>query len=818
MRNTILIVFDELTCYSNLPSDIVDGLKGYQLFKSKCIEFTNIQTSRQQCTPSRSTIITGIYDTSCQDNMEFNYQYDYFPCLPYSINTIGKIYKKNNYQITTYYGKQHLDSKLAIDVNTKPTFNTGTTDTMKIYGYDKFNIFGDTYYHPGKGLLSDNQVISYELPPNSVIYDYVENGIKYSGVIPFLKARLEDNKSYYLECHITNPHDTNHFIQNLKENPAGVMNQFPVPFIDQQLTDDKVSNPYYFNPLNNYAIPTHPNLLKNYFESNYSSYKTNKFTLPFLTSYELDYATEPKINSINPLMVGTYYALKYNMTMSDSQDDIKDWKNFLNNYYGLVYEADSYLERLYYFFESNGIFETTNIIIISDHGDMLSSHGLKQKQLPFKECSNVPCLIYSPDLDYGLSGTKCDLYGSLVDILPTQLVLNNICSDTTFDGIPLLIWSKCNKLIVNTQAHTNYNPINIVNSTMYSLNYFFYLIWYKQNYKTQTLTNNPSNMFDFQSSFVSVITNVDGTNYKFGRYYSVFNVIKYLLFMKPEQNLFKKNTFIEYIKNYSSIISKKTTIEYVVKKFPIDFSFEQGLNIIQEDFGSYNIYLYYIYYAFISNQLNAMNDFMYYIPGSLSNWDTNYQFGMFSYFLYNTDIDNSESLNLLDISNINYVSNELKNKLNNILNISLKEKNCYQIKTILAENTFLQLGELLYVIGGFVNEHNENLSLTILGTLNGENGLDTQITFSTINKFNQYLRLQINLINSDNYKNPYNLYDSENKLYYVGEYKYIQFIYSNMGYFSKFTFNQGLPNLLNTKFQTESNNILPLLNVYKIIE
>ena len=190
MRNTILIVFDELTCYSNLPSTLTDGLKGYQLFKSKCIEFTNIQTSRQQCTPSRSTIITGIYDTCCQDNIEFNYQYNYFPSIPYTLNTIGKIYKNNNCNITAYYGKQHFDSNFAIDINAKPTFNTATTSTMKIYGYDKFNVFGDTYYRSEKGLLTDNQVISYQLPPNSLIYDYIENGVKYYGVIPFLKARF----------------------------------------------------------------------------------------------------------------------------------------------------------------------------------------------------------------------------------------------------------------------------------------------------------------------------------------------------------------------------------------------------------------------------------------------------------------------------------------------------------------------------------------------------------------------------------------------------------------------------------------------------
>lgn len=328
MKNTILILFDELTCYKNLPDSIVDNLKGYQLFKKKCVEFINIQTSRQQCTPSRSTIMTGIYDTSCQDNIDYNYQYDYIPQLPTDLETIGKIYKKNNYDITCYYGKQHLDSKLAPNVFTVPVFNTATTDSMKIYGYDKFNVFGDTFYHDGKGLMSDNQVITYELPPNSHIYDYIENGVKYSGVIPFLKARLNDKKSYYIECHITNPHDTNHFYQNIKQNPGGTMNQFPIPFVVKQVIEDQVPNPYYFNELNSYAVPSHPNLLKNYFEKKYSVYKTNKFDLPFLTSYELDYAIEPKINSFNPLIVGTYFALGFNMSISESQEDVKNWKKF----------------------------------------------------------------------------------------------------------------------------------------------------------------------------------------------------------------------------------------------------------------------------------------------------------------------------------------------------------------------------------------------------------------------------------------------------------------------------------------------------------
>lgn len=497
---------------------------------------------------------------------------------------------------------------------------------------------------------------------------------------------------------------------------------------------------------------------------------------------------------------------------------LKIGKNFLNNYYGLVYEADSYLEKLYYFFESEGIFETTNILIIADHGDLLSSHGLKQKQLPFNQCSNVPCLIYSPDLVHELVGTSSTLYGSLVDILPTQLILNNLhCNGTNFDGQPLLIWSGC-KLIINTKAHFDYNPINIVNSTMYTLNYFFYLQWYNKNYLTQSLTSNPSNMFEFQSSFVSIITKIDNSRYKFGRYYSTFSIIKYQLFKCDEQIIFNKLEYIEYVTKNLYQIFKKSTIQYIEKNYPNIFNFDTGLNVITNDFGNYNVYLYYVYYAFVGNKLNLLNELVYFIPGSMSDWDTNYKLNIFSYFLYNLDNDPSESFNLLDIKNIDYVGRDLKNKLNDTLNISLREKNCYKIKTILPTNTYLQLANLLYVFGGFITNLFEDIQYTILGSLVGTNGLDTKISLDVTNKFNHYINNITNKINYTNILNPFNLYDPINLIYYVGEHNYVDFIHNNFSYFNKFILNKGFPELKDKNFALESNNILPWLNVVKIIQ
>jgi arylsulfatase A-like enzyme len=746
-----------------------------------------------------------------QDNIEFNYQYDYIPNLSYELETIGKIYKKNNYDFTIYYGKQHFDSKYSINLYNTPTFNTGTSLGMQIYGYDKFNVFGDTYYESKHGLMSDNQLISYELPPNSIDYDYYNpiNNTKYTGVIPFLKSRLIDNKSYYLECHITNPHDTNHFIQNLEQIPNNVMNQFSNPFFFEQIKEYNLSNPYYLNERNPYAVPTHPNLLKNYFENDYYSYKKNKYSLPFLNSYELDYALSPKVNSYNPLMIGTYYGLKFNMTMPESETDIKNWKNFLNNYYGLVYEADSYLEKLYYFFESNHIFETTNIIIIADHGDLLSSHGLKQKQMPFKECSNVPCLISSPNLLDSLRGHTSDIYGSLVDILPTQLVLNNLESNNSFDGKSLLVWEN-NYLNINYEEHTYYNPVNIVNSTMYSLNYFFYLQWYYKNYSNQILSSNPSNYFEFESSFTSIITTINGTKYKFGRYYSIYSIITYYLFINHCKNIFKLDELIEYVKN-QSLFSKIEIIKYFLSNFTKIFTFQSGLEILNSDFGGIdNFYLYYVYYSFISNKLNYITNFNYLIPGSLSSWETNQQLNIFSYFLYDLDTDNSECFNLMDITNINQIDISLKNQLNDVLNYQLEKNNSINFITILAENTYIKLANLIYISGGFINKFTNFITLDILGTLNGTSSLDGQIRPSVIEYFNNIIINKVNTLNSSNTNNTYYLYNQTNNLCWMGEFDNLNYVLNNLPYFKNCVILQESPIPIKNIIQ---NNLIPYIRL-----
>lgn len=798
--NTLLIVFDELINYDNLPDDITDKLRGYQAFKKMGIEFLNIQTSRQQCTPSRSTLPTGIMNTGLQDNIDYNYQYDYIPKLPPALNTIAKEYKYNGYDHTVYYGKQHLDAKLSETYSDLPLFATNTTGAMKQYGYDKFNVYGDTYYYRGHGMIGDTLVMSHELSPNSIDYDYIDkNGNKFAGILPFLNARKDDGTSFYAECHITNPHDTNHMWQNLAQTPASQENQFDIPFIREQLQDSNVSNPYYYSFDDTNAVVNNPNLVKNYFEKYYDLYSDNELSLPFLESFTYDYATSSKVNTLNPFYVGTYYALEQNMTMPNDQSDMANWKNLINNYYGLLFEADSYLYKIYQTLCELDLLNNINIIIIADHGDQMSAHGLKQKQVPFKECSNIPCIICSPKIDSSLKGTKSLLYGSLIDIAPTQVALTSLnLKEDSFIGKSLLTQGR-NGLVPNAIEHDNYMPFNYVNSTMYNINYFPYLLWKYKN-ADEKLIYYPQSYYDFQSSFQSIITTVNGVTYKYGRYFSLLALIKYNFDHNDKINSLMRfglvfdDGFIT--KKLSKLISKNT-VSNIISLFRSllknVFSFDEGLEIIENFVGNnFNNFIYYIYMGSVLYYMSATLQYDFIIPGSITSWNTNYNNRNMNFFMYDLSNDPNEIKNLLDPKHVDAVPTDTHDLLNNLLNIRISETEMTDSIFIVPDKALALMIYYMFIIGGIIIENfTDEITVNNLFTfLGGTTSLDTKLSNKKIQEINKTISLyQTSLGQQIKYANPYTIYDKsgESDYIYVGEREYIINIFSTKYPNLKFT-------------------------------
>ncbi|MDD4774026.1 MAG: sulfatase [Eubacteriales bacterium] len=95
----------------------------------------------------------------------------------------------------------------------------------------------------------------------------------------------------------------------------------------------------------------------------------------------------------------------------------------IQGYYAHITELDSMMGRLIAALDGRGLREDTVIVYTSDHGNMLGSHGLTDKQLPHEESVHIPFIV-----SYGnkLRAGRRSGIASLVDIAPTLLSLAGI--------------------------------------------------------------------------------------------------------------------------------------------------------------------------------------------------------------------------------------------------------------------------------------------------------------------------------------------------------------------------------------------------------
>jgi len=92
-------------------------------------------------------------------------------------------------------------------------------------------------------------------------------------------------------------------------------------------------------------------------------------------------------------------------------------KYMISNYYGLVKEIDDWVGKILKTLDDNGLSDNTLVIFISDHGEMLGSHGMREKNVFYEESAHIPLMIRFPgEID---SNTTVDGYVSLVDLFAT---------------------------------------------------------------------------------------------------------------------------------------------------------------------------------------------------------------------------------------------------------------------------------------------------------------------------------------------------------------------------------------------------------------
>ena len=98
----------------------------------------------------------------------------------------------------------------------------------------------------------------------------------------------------------------------------------------------------------------------------------------------------------------------------------------LAGYYAMVENLDYNIGRIRSALTEMGADRDTYVILFSDHGEMMGSHGQFGKSCPWEESVRIPFLVHRTGGAYNMRTGACDAPVNHVDIAPTTLGLCGI--------------------------------------------------------------------------------------------------------------------------------------------------------------------------------------------------------------------------------------------------------------------------------------------------------------------------------------------------------------------------------------------------------
>lgn len=110
------------------------------------------------------------------------------------------------------------------------------------------------------------------------------------------------------------------------------------------------------------------------------------------------------------------------------------WRRGMSFYLNCIRDVDRHVGTVLDALVASGQADRTMIVFLSDHGDLVGSHGLRQKgNLVYDENFHVPCFVVHPDV---AGGGSTDAFASAVDLAPTLLAAAGLDTDAIEDAYP----------------------------------------------------------------------------------------------------------------------------------------------------------------------------------------------------------------------------------------------------------------------------------------------------------------------------------------------------------------------------------------------
>jgi arylsulfatase A-like enzyme len=136
---------------------------------------------------------------------------------------------------------------------------------------------------------------------------------------------------------------------------------------------------------------------------------------PYYSMYPAEEMQPPV--SIADDMENSPYGTANGRLANPEYSDPENIKYMISNYFGLVKEIDDWVGKILEKLDEHGLTENTLVIFTSDHGEMLGSHGMREKNVFYEESAHIPLLMKLPgEIN---KNSEVEAYVSLIDLFPS---------------------------------------------------------------------------------------------------------------------------------------------------------------------------------------------------------------------------------------------------------------------------------------------------------------------------------------------------------------------------------------------------------------
>jgi lipoteichoic acid synthase len=136
------------------------------------------------------------------------------------------------------------------------------------------------------------------------------------------------------------------------------------------------------------------------------------------------------------------YQTHYPYYSNGGRTDIETYDSTLNRYLNAVHHSDQVMGRIIEGLKEDGLFDSTLVVVVGDHGEAFGRHGqTTHASMIYEENVHIPCLFINP----ALHGERNDNIGGLADLAPTILGMLGLQPAKAWQGQNLFALSKARK-------------------------------------------------------------------------------------------------------------------------------------------------------------------------------------------------------------------------------------------------------------------------------------------------------------------------------------------------------------------------------------